>query len=91
MIRRHLSQRELKQMKKDQADDEVIVVYNPRPQMVTLRLKSKKDFFIDEQSIQLLGKRTAKLSSKRVDWNQLSNLQKRGDVRIMGQTPVATS
>jgi hypothetical protein len=86
MVKRQLSQRELKQVKEAQVSGPDVVVYNTGKQMIVLRQKPPEggDFFIHEQSLYVYGKKTVKIPAKLVDWNQLTNLQKRGQIKILG-------
>ena len=78
---RQLSQREVKQIKQDREGGPMVHIYNPGLQMVTLRLKGE-DFFLGEQVLHIRGKKTASARSNRLDWDQLTNLQKRGLIKV---------
>jgi hypothetical protein len=83
---RQLSQREIKQVKEEQSGGPLVTLYNPQSQMVIIRKKPPKgaDFFMHEQSIYLKGKKTVKIPKNHLDWDQLTNLQKRGHIRVVG-------
>jgi len=89
MAQRAPTQREIKAAAKAEKGGPMVTIYNPGTQMVPIRLKPPAggDFFLHEQSIYVRGKKTAQLSARRVDWNQLDNLQKKGVIKLVGQLP----
>jgi hypothetical protein len=88
---RQLSQREIKQVKDAQAGGPIVVLYNPRAQMVTVRRKPPQgtDFFTHEQAINIRGQKTARIPREHLDWDQINNLQKRGHIRVVATADVA--
>ena len=84
--RRVLTQKEIKGLKEEKDGGPIVTIYNPSAQMITIRMKGK-DFFMDEQSVYIHSKRTTKLPSKKLDWDQIENLQKRGFIKVVGPIP----
>lgn len=80
------TQREIRQEKRERRREEKkeVVVHNISKQMISLQLSAPSgvDFFAGEQTIRLGRGKSTRLPHNRVIMEQLTNLQKAGQIRI---------
>lgn len=87
MAKRHLSQRELAQVKNDTTG--FVTVYNRTPnQPVFIQLRAPKgvDFYLGEQTVILHVGKTAKFPVSRLYKEQIINHTKAGRIKILSGT-----
>lgn len=89
MAQRPKTQREIESTLRKRTNDKMIVIENICKQKVNIQLappigKDGKpvDALIGQQSIPLYTKQTALFPKSRLDFDQITNLQKKGMVRI---------
>jgi len=81
---RPLTQREIRQAKKEKQQEEYVLVHNICKQMIPVQLKPPVgvDFYRGEQTVPLQRGKSAKFPKSRLRMTQIENLQKSGMVRI---------
>lgn len=81
---RPLTQREIRQAKKEKQDEEYVIIHNICKQMIPIQLKAPVgvDFYQGEQTIPLNRGKSARFPKSRLRDTQIVNLQKSGMIRV---------
>lgn len=84
--KRPLTQRELRQIKKNRNDVEYVLIINKsKKQTLPIQLKSPPgvDWFVGEQAVMLYPQRMSKFPAHRLYSEQITNLQKQGRIQVL--------
>lgn len=84
MAKRPLTQREIRQTKRQRENEGFVMIYNISKQLIPIQLRPPVgvDFFQGEQTINLYKGKSGRFPKSRLRDEQLRNLQKSGRIRI---------
>jgi len=81
---RPLTQREIRQLKKEKNQEEYTMIHNVSRQAINIQLKSPVgiDFLAGEQTVPLFRGKSSQFPKNRLRQEQIVNLQKAGRIKV---------